>query len=200
MAPPSVPNLVITPTARVTPAPTFRFEVSGTAVPRGNAVTKPGTEAVTAVRVPTTAVASDGTSPFKLTREIDPTAGGADDRVSSARTADSKATRRPEATGADVGRYTPIRSTIRSQSTYDVRSTAPPPSLIVTRFATAPSKAPRLRLDVSGIGSPAGNTVTKFQPAPRLTAVTLSAAATASAGTPGWSVIPTRIHFAPSRW
>ena len=36
---PSEPSLVITPTARVSPAPTFRFDVSGTPLPRGYAVT-----------------------------------------------------------------------------------------------------------------------------------------------------------------
>ena len=147
-------------------------------------MTKPGTPAVTAVSVPTTAVASGGTRPLRLTREIEPRSGCGPDRVSSARFADGKATNRPEVTSLAVGRYTPMRSTIRSQSTWEFRSTAPPPSLIVTRLATAPSNADRLRLDVSGIGSPAGNTVTKFHPAPLLTAVTLSTAATASAGTP----------------
>jgi hypothetical protein len=74
---------------------------------------------------------------------------------------------------------------MRSHRTYDVRSTAPAPSLIVTRLATAPSDGDMFRLDVSGTGSPEGNTVTKFAPAPALTAVTLSTAATASEGTPG---------------
>ena len=35
----TVPSFVITPTARVSPAPRFRFEVSGTGEPSGNADT-----------------------------------------------------------------------------------------------------------------------------------------------------------------
>ena len=59
---------------------------------------------------------------------------------------------------------------MRSHATYEVRSTAPPPSLIVTRFATAPSDGDKFRLDVSGTGSPDGKTVTRLAPAPELTA------------------------------
>ncbi len=70
MTTPRVPSRVMTPTALVSPAATFRFDVSGTAPPRGKAVTYPLAPAVTAVRVATTAVASAGTSPFKLTLEI----------------------------------------------------------------------------------------------------------------------------------
>jgi hypothetical protein len=158
-------------------------EVPGTGVPHGNAVTKPGPAADTAVRLATTATALAGMPGMRWIGQLDhltraETAGVEDEvgcRVSSSRCGESAvyesaARRREEArhvddhVGLDVGEQAELSPAERDTT------------VLVT---TAP--AAKLMLLVGGMGVPHGYAVTKPAAGPAM-AVTLATTPTASAG------------------